>query len=80
MLNESNAHEITQIAEEVGALAFRGQLQYPGPVHSALLRDADAKTGDWELAAWQLSVAVGRLSEGIPEERDQVLALVEASS
>ncbi len=32
-----------------------------------------------ELAAWQLPVAAGRLSEDIPEERDQVLALVEAS-
>ena len=38
MLNESNAQELTQIAEEVGALAFRGQLQYPGP-----------ETGDWEI-------------------------------
>jgi hypothetical protein len=31
MLNESNAQQLTQIAEEAGALAFRGQLRYPGP-------------------------------------------------
>jgi hypothetical protein len=37
-LNESNATELAEVAEEVGALAFRGQLQYPGP-----------ETGDWEL-------------------------------
>jgi hypothetical protein len=37
-LNESNAHELADVAEEVGALAFRGQLQYPG-----------AEAGDWEL-------------------------------
>jgi hypothetical protein len=38
MRDESSAHELAQIAEEVGALAFRGQLRYPGP-----------ETGDWEL-------------------------------
>jgi Ser/Thr protein kinase RdoA (MazF antagonist) len=32
-----------------------------------------------ELAAWRLPVAAARLSEDIPEEREQVLALVEAS-
>ena len=37
MLNESNAHELAQVAQEAGALVLRGQLQYPGPV-----------TGDWE--------------------------------
>ena len=38
MLNEPNAQELAQIAEEVGAQAFRGRLQYPGP-----------ETGEWEL-------------------------------
>jgi hypothetical protein len=28
MLNESNAHELTQIAKEVGALALRGQFHH----------------------------------------------------
>ena len=32
-----------------------------------------------QLAAWQLPVAAGRLSEDIPEEREQMLALVKAS-
>ena len=39
-LNESNAYELAELAEEVGALAFRGQLQYPGP-----------ETGDWEIGS-----------------------------
>jgi hypothetical protein len=38
MLNKSNAHELVQFSKEVGALAFRGQLRYPGP-----------ETGDWEI-------------------------------
>jgi rubrerythrin len=38
MLNDSNAEELAELAEDVGALAFRGQLQYPGP-----------DTGEWEL-------------------------------
>jgi hypothetical protein len=38
MLDESKAQELAQIAEEVGALAFRGHLQFPGP-----------ESGDWEL-------------------------------
>jgi hypothetical protein len=32
-----------------------------------------------QLTAWQLPVAAGRLSEGIAEEKEQLLALVEAS-
>ncbi len=40
MLNESNAEELAEIAEEAGALAFRGQLQYPG-----------RESGDWELGS-----------------------------
>ena len=52
MLNKSNAHELAQISAETGALVFRGQLGYPGPVHSrqtgrtqsASLQDAGAKT------------------------------------
>ena len=40
MLNESNAHELAQIAKETGALVFRGLLRYPGP-----------ETGDWEIGS-----------------------------
>jgi hypothetical protein len=40
MLNESNAHELAQVAKESGALVMRGPLQYPGP-----------ETGNWEIGA-----------------------------
>jgi hypothetical protein len=39
-LNESKAHELSEIAKETGALVFRGQLRYPGP-----------ETGVWHLGA-----------------------------
>lgn len=44
MLHPSNAHELAQIAEEAGALAFRGHLRYPGP-----------ETGDWEIGTEVIS-------------------------
>ena len=37
MLNGSNAYELAPMAKKTGALVFRGQLRYPGPVHSASL-------------------------------------------
>jgi hypothetical protein len=44
MLNKSNAQELAQLAEEVCALAFRGQLHSPGP-----------ETGDWEIGIENIS-------------------------
>jgi hypothetical protein len=43
LVDESNASETARITEEVAALAFRGQLQYPGP-----------ETGDWEICSESL--------------------------
>jgi hypothetical protein len=39
-LNESNAKELAEIAEEIGALVLRGHRQHPGP-----------ETEDWERRA-----------------------------
>lgn len=71
MLNESNTHELAQIAKETGALVFRDQLSYPGPGHSALptqrspgghssglRRDCAgccAQTGEWEIGFEDIS-------------------------
>jgi hypothetical protein len=43
MLNESNAQELTQIAEEVGALVLRGRVQRSGTNTSSLCRSGVLK-------------------------------------
>ena len=59
MLNQSNAHELAQIADEVGALVLRGRLQYPGP-----------ETGDWEIGSEKIPDVLYQL-----RDRDVLLIL-----
>ena len=64
MLNESNAQELAQIAEETGALVLRGQLQYPGP-----------ETGDWEIGTENIPDVLYQL-----RDRDVLLILAPVDS
>ena len=50
MLTQPNAHELTQIARELGAQALDGPLHYPGP-----------ETGDWEIGDQVLSEVLYQL-------------------
>lgn len=56
-------HWPANIRPLLGALVLRGKLRYPGPVHSASLRDVGAKTGDWEIGPEKIPDLLGQLRD-----------------